>query len=292
MKTLQFDYYMQIDYSVDIEKCNFTIKCIPKNNARQQIKDMAIDLYPETTYSEGVDGLRNQQIYGYNEMPHHTFFFHLSGTAFTGLSDYEEEENTDLDMVFAHPYGRNKAGETIREYYQKLMEKIPYLVVEGDGKTQAGVRHQNQKNGMNEPLHLAGICQLDLAMWMMHEFHKDFTYQPGSTNIHTTAEEAFAQGCGVCQDYAHIFTALMHLAGIPARYVTGLLIGEGASHAWVEILENGRWYGLDPTNDVEVSEDHIKLAVGRDAHDCMINRGIMHGGADQTQTIRVSVKEI
>ncbi|MDD7434847.1 MAG: transglutaminase family protein [Lachnospiraceae bacterium] len=40
----------------------------------------------------------------------------------------------------------------------------------------------------------------------------------------------------VCQDYAHIFIVLLRLAGVPARYVCGLLAGEGASHAWVESL--------------------------------------------------------
>lgn len=66
-------------------------------------------------------------------------------------------------------------------------------------------------------------------------------------------------GQGVCQDYAHIFLALLNLAGIPARYVTGLLIGEGASHAWVEVLHHGAWYGLDPTNDAPVLTDYINM---------------------------------
>lgn len=41
-----------------------------------------------------------------------------------------------------------------------------------------------------------------------------------------------------------------------------------------------------------VLTDHIKIGVGRDAKDCMINRGIMHGGGLHTQKINVSVKEI
>ena len=126
----------------------------------------------------------------------------------------------------------------------------------------------------------------------MHALHRDFQYQPCTTDVDTTAEDAFIQGYGVCQDYAHIYIALMHLAGIPARYVTGLIVGEGASHAWVEILWKDRWYGLDPTNDLVVKDDHIKIGIGRDAKDCMINRGIMHGNCLQTQRIKVSVKDI
>ena len=35
-----------------------------------------------------------------------------------------------------------------------------------------------------------------------------------------------------------------------------------------------------------------KIGTGRDAGDCLINRGIMHGGGTQTQEIRVSVTEM
>ena len=108
----------------------------------------------------------------------------------------------------------------------------------------------------------------------------------------TTAEQAWQIGAGVCQDYAHILIALCQMEGIPARYVTGMLIGEGASHAWVEVFAGDRWYPLDPTNDCTVTDSHIKIGTGRDAGDCLINRGIMHGGGTQTQEIRVSVTEM
>lgn len=252
---------MEIEYSVDVARCNFTIKCIPKDTMRQKIEGTLIDLLPETSYCTGVDGLRNIQIYGVNEKPHTSFRFRIEGNACTGLSDCEEMADEDIAMVFGHPHGLNRAGEKIRAYYEKKKPKAesgPY----------------------------------ETAMELMHDLHRDFAYQAGSTTIETTAEEAFAQGHGVCQDYAHIFIALLHLAGIPARYVTGLIIGEGASHAWVEILQDGRWYGLDPTNDVVVTEDHIKIGIGRDAKDCMINRGIMHGGGLHTQRVKVHVTEI
>ena len=81
------------------------------------------------------------------------------------------------------------------------------------------------------------------------------------------------------------------MVGIPARYVTGMLIGEGASHAWVEVLAGEHWYPLDPTNNCVVTDSHIKIGTGRDAGDCLINRGIMHGGGTQTQDVRVCVTE-
>ena len=38
-------------------------------------------------------------------------------------------------------------------------------------------------------------------------------------------------------------------------------------------------------------EDYIKIGIGRDAKDCMINRGIMHGGGLHTQKVTVQVRE-
>lgn len=260
MKNLHFDYEMQIDYSVAVARCNYTIKCFPKNTMRQKVMGQQITLDPVTKYSWGTDGLRNQQIYGLNEEEHKTFRFRIEGNVQTGLSEYEEPEEEDIAMIFRHPHGLNRAGEKIKEYF-----------------------------GRQE---LEGKNTREIAEALMHCLHRDFQYKPCTTDVQTSAEEAFAQGTGVCQDYAHIFIALLHLAGISARYVTGLIVGEGASHAWVEILDDGKWYGFDPTNDTAVGDEHIKIGIGRDAKDCMINRGIMHGGGLHTQTIRVQVKEV
>ena len=269
MNKLHFDYCMQLDYAVEVSKCNYTIKCIPQNNARQTIERMKIELYPDTPYHEGVDGLRNRQIYGANDEPHLSFTFRITGEVLAGNADYEERADEDIAMIFSHPHGLNIAGEDIRKYYEKIRKEIG-AIIRLDRDTQAD--------------------NLLLAKVIMHYLHNDFHYQTNSTNVNTSAEEAFALGHGVCQDYAHIFIALLHLVKIPARYVTGLIVGEGASHAWVEVLHNGKWYGLDPTNDVAVSDEHIKIGIGRDAHDCMINRGIMHGGGCHKQTVHANVE--
>lgn len=261
MKKLHFTYEMQIKYSVEVSKCNFTIKCIPKDTLRQKIEDYKIELFPSAGYCTGVDGLHNIQIYGVNEQPHTLFIFKIEGDVITGLSDYEEKVDDDIAMIFTHPHGLNRPGEAIKSFFEK-----------------------------NRPAE--DLSDYEKSVELMNSLYKQFHYVPFSTNVDTKAEEAFVQGHGVCQDYSHIFIALLHLAGIPARYVTGLIVGEGASHAWVEVLCNGLWYGLDPTNNTAVSDEHIKIGVGRDAKDCMINRGIMHGGGLHTQYIKVSVKEI
>lgn len=272
MKKLHFEYYMQIDYSMVVTRCNFTIKCIPKDTARQKMGTMDIEIAPAIRYDEGVDGLKNKKIYGIDEEPHTRFTFRIQGEAVAGTADYEEMGDEDLDMIFKIPHGMNVPGEKILRFFEEHgnQEKLRAISQKADDEK----------------------AYLEYVEEMMHELHRYMVYTPGSTHVRTTAEEALTQGCGVCQDYAHIFIALMHLAKLPARYVTGLIVGEGASHAWVEVLINGRWYGFDPTNDVCVKDEHIKIGVGRDAHDCMINRGIMHGGGTHTQLVQVSVTAV
>lgn len=70
------------------------------------------------------------------------------------------------------------------------------------------------------------------------------------------------------------------------------LIGDNATHAWVEIMVPGiGWIGLDPTNNVEVLENHIILCKGRDYTDVSPLQGVYHGGK-HTLEVRVEVTKL
>ncbi|MEA2584588.1 MAG: hypothetical protein QOF33_2673 [Thermomicrobiales bacterium] len=104
--------------------------------------------------------------------------------------------------------------------------------------------------------------------------HAEMRYRHGATGVRTTAAEAFAERCGVCQDYAHVMLALCRLRGLPARYVSGHLLGEGGTHAWVEVLladpdHPGRFVArpFDPTHGTEPGLNYVTVAVGRDYGD-------------------------
>jgi transglutaminase-like putative cysteine protease len=111
-------------------------------------------------------------------------------------------------------------------------------------------------------------------------------YQPGATDVGTSATEALHQGEGVCQDFAHLTLALLRALGIPARYVSGYLhpnadagVGErvtGQSHAWIDWW-SGDWLGWDPTHGVPVGERHVVVGRGRDYADVPPVRGLYHG---------------
>jgi transglutaminase-like putative cysteine protease len=104
--------------------------------------------------------------------------------------------------------------------------------------------------------------------------YQSMTYKGGVTAVHTTAAEALAQGFGVCQDYAHIMLAVCRSAELPARYVSGHLVGQGGTHAWVEVvLPVGDGSGdaiawtFDPTHASRGGLDYVTIAVGADYSD-------------------------
>lgn len=258
---MHFAYHMENNYEETVSRCHFTIKCTPREDERQRLLGMQISLQPDTAYSWGEDSFGNRQIYGCATQPHNQFVFDIAGDVEIMQTDYVERARAERTGMFRVPYGKCVPGKGLLEYYDSLA----------------------LSSGNNE----AERCEL-----LMHRVHRDFAYAPSATRVHTTAEEAWKLGKGVCQDYAHIYITLLRLAGIPARYVCGLIVGEGASHAWVEALCGGRWVAFDPTNDCAVLDRHIKLGDGRDASDCAINRGIMWGGGAQSQKISVMVEQI
>jgi transglutaminase-like putative cysteine protease len=127
-----------------------------------------------------------------------------------------------------------------------------------------------------------------------------FEYVRTSTAVNSPIEASLATRQGVCQDFAHIMTAVVRTAGIPCRYVSGYLYQgpehhdrsfDGATHAWVEALLPGLgWVGFDPTNDLLAGERHIRTAVGRDYADVPPTLGTMKGRAETELQVRVRVR--
>jgi transglutaminase-like putative cysteine protease len=97
------------------------------------------------------------------------------------------------------------------------------------------------------------------------------SYEYGITTVTTTAAEALAAGRGVCQDFAHVMLALCHLLRLPARYVSGHLLGQGGTHAWVEVIVPGAGHAeaiaFDPCHGRRTDGGYVTVATGRDYSD-------------------------
>jgi transglutaminase-like putative cysteine protease len=137
----------------------------------------------------------------------------------------------------------------------------------------------------------------ELILSMMKQIKEEIAYVKGSTEVKTTAAQAFALGEGVCQDQTHVLLACCREIGIPARYVSGYLFTDDArqmeSHAWADVwLEGLGWQSFDVLNQCKTNGKHVRLAVGLDYREASPVSGMRVGGGDEAMKVSVQVEQI
>lgn len=271
---------MDIIFSEPVWNHTYTLKCIPKDTANQRITECNIDISPENPVHQGKDSFGNAMLYGNVAGQHRIFRVDVTGEAVTGiLNDGYIQEDMDL-AVYKYQTPLTRPGENLL----KLLECCRA------GELAPLARNMEEKNS-GEDNSSESVAVREKVCNYMHAVYESMQYEKGLTDIDTTAEAALTLGKGVCQDFAHILLSLCREDKIPARYVVGMFLGEGESHAWVEIFDGEMWVGFDPTNNRQVEDTYIKISHGRDYRDCSINRGVFTGQAQQKQRILVEVTE-
>ncbi len=255
MKRFFYNYQTITHFSEPVGGHYFLLRCMPCVNTCQQTGKRELFVHPAGSIIYGADAWKNPIQYGSRMEPHDSFVFVSSGEV--RLTPYCIPEDTTADVF----------------------------------------RVQSHLTALSVPMRtfLAGTEEgtvLQRALCLSQKIHAYMRYVPGKTRTETTAADAFALQEGVCQDYAHILISLCRASGIPARYANGFIAGIGATHAWVEVLDGGKWRGIDPTHNCLIEYGYIKVAHGRDAMDCPVNRGVFTGMAIQQTEIRVIVEEI
>lgn len=100
-----------------------------------------------------------------------------------------------------------------------------------------------------------------LSSWVHNHMKYDKSYFGRVLN----SVQIFEEMTGVCEEYSHLLLAMLRSVGIPSRYVTGFVYGQGGwdPHAWVEVYfpEQDVWLPFDPTYDENgyVDASHIKF---------------------------------
>ena len=125
------------------------------------------------------------------------------------------------------------------------------------------------------------------------------SYQKDSTNVTTTALQAFEAGAGVCQDQAHVMVAICRSLGIPARYVSGYFYAANepdlASHAWADVcldVASRRWVSIDVTHSCLIDQRHVRLAMGTDYNACPPIKGVRQGGGKESMTVTITIEPV
>jgi transglutaminase-like putative cysteine protease len=237
---------------------------------------------------EGADDVRMlSQVDRFGNVVHHV----------TSPSVREAVEFTAEFTVERHAAGeplRLPYDEGVGQYLNRTALTAPDARLRADARALSEEIHATPASELAAEVLPGGTGALDAAgirQWAAAQCGglwaaRAITYQFGATGVQTPAAMALHLGRGVCQDYAHIALAMLRELGVPARYVSGHLLGEGAPHAWIESLlpdpdEPGalRVVPYDATHRVVPGLNYITVAVGRDYADVAPTSGTFQGAS-------------
>ncbi|PYF04677.1 transglutaminase family protein [Ureibacillus chungkukjangi] len=269
-------------YDTPVEQSLNTVRLKPRNNECQRLLSYHLKISPNSMTKDYIDIWKNSTSSFYIPEKHEELSIISSSIVSVQRSPYlyQIEYSKEMMEIFHSPL--------FQDHYRPYLTTTNYTRLE--------------KRQLEEILKTIGepINPIRFSCDLMTYLYMNLNYDQMATNVNTTAAEAFAIKAGVCQDFTHIMLGVLRHFNIPARYISGYLyvgeddklVGNTATHAWVELMLPGiGWIGLDPTNNVEVLDNHIIMCVGRDYQDVSPVEGVYHGGA-HTLNVKVTVRKL
>ena len=279
-------------YASPVAHARHVLRQVPINRDGQRVHVAAVQIDPEPQHRrEGQDFFGNRLTWIDVEAPHPSLTVKL--TARVGV-----------DPLIAPDPLATPAWETIREDAFAISDIGPASPAHFVFRSRM-VSLDPEIRDYAQQSFASGRAILDGAIELMGRLNADITYEIGATTVTTTPPMSFALRRGVCQDFAHIMISGLRSIGLPAGYVSGYLRsapradtsrlqGADAMHAWVLVWcgPQAGWIGLDPTNAMLASDEHVVLALGRDYADVAPMDGVVVGSGGQRIEVGVSVTPV
>jgi transglutaminase-like putative cysteine protease len=264
------------------------LRLVPIARERQRVTAAALDIDPAPVRRrEGRDFFENRTTTIEIDAPHNTLIVKLAA-------------RITVEPVAAADFDATPPWESVREMTIASHDLGPHSPVHFIYPSRLISLDPEIRDYVGESFP-AGRPILAGAVDVMKRIKADFTYELGATTVTTAPSMSFALRRGVCQDFAHIMISGLRGLGLPAAYVSGYLRtvprsgaarleGADAMHAWVMVwCGDAGWWGLDPTNALIASDDHVVLAIGRDYADAAPIGGVMLGSGAQRLNTAVDV---
>ena len=275
-------YHAQNTYQNDVSEAFWQFCILPEENGTQKLVEYNFNNSLQIPYEISVNGFGFEVIRVNPKTPFKEITFDARFT---------------LQKVEVNPFDFTLNNELARDY--DTINSLEFQV--------------NHEPFLRETKHTRlplGSCSLftfdaarsifhnlqDLNQWVYHNIN----YKTGVTNVDTDLKEILNKKHGVCQDFAHLFCAFARENGVPVRYVSGYLhqgigfFGDSQMHAWVEaFVPNVGWVGFDPTNNILVNHNHIKVAHGKDYKDSPPIKGVVytHGNHETKHQVQVITQQ-
>ena len=273
---LEIQHETRFEYSEAAIESVTELRMEPVSDANQSCHSYHLAVTPAAEVFHYGDGFGNR-VHHFNLLPPYTTVRILSAS-----------------VVETHPASRELAASRATFPYDAVglpIEVLDFLHFRGS------VRPTPLLAPLLEMLRpRPGRPLAELVFAVAHHVHDHFEYARNATLATSPVEEVLRKAKGVCQDFAHLMIAVLRSFGVPTRYVSGYIHRpnkESQSHAWCEVwLADLGWIGVDPTNDRQIDERFVKVAVGRDFTDVPPNKGVRRTQGREAISVRVETREL
>ena len=263
---LNVNYTTTYRYAVPPRKIIQLLRVTPASFIGQAVLDWRIDVDCDAQLREGRDGYGNISHRLYIDRPIH----HLAVTV---------------------------AGQVLTEDKAGIVQGLPHdLPPPVFLRTTALTGSGPAIDRLAEWLQAGEEPALDKLHRLAARLHDEMRFDAEATGVETAAEQAAAEGHGVCQDFTHIFIGVARRLGIPARYVSGHLYrrdgahAQEAGHAWAEgWVEDLGWVAFDAVNGICADDAYVRVACGLDYRDAAPVAGVHAGGGGEEMRVEVRV---
>ncbi len=273
---LRISHETRLTYSAPVSETVFEVRMAPPSNEDQTSMGYNLRISPQAPVTSYRDGFGNR-VDLFN-VPTHYRELAIQATSYV-----RTHRRNGLERLANIDWPENGAGmDTIEAiefmHLSPLVDKSPAMTAL-----------------LSEIPPPAG-SMLTIVRGILAAVRSRLKFERKVTSVNTPVSEALELGCGVCQDFAHLFLGACRGIGLPARYVSGYVhqTGEIATHAWCQIWAGPKvgWVDIDPTRDDFVGDGHVLTAVGRDYSDVPPNRGLWKGRAEESMAVVVNVEAI
>lgn len=264
---IQLDYQLELQYQAR-SRSDFVLNICPARTRSQRVLNESFSVEgatPSYTFTEPATANRINRLYSEG-----------------GLVTIRYRSTVEMDHVLVDPATVDERA--MRSMPSEVLQYVsPSRYCQSDKmRDMAVAMFGNAAPGYER---VASICD-----WVTQHVR----FKPSASNLTACAMETFVSRVGVCRDYAHLMISICRALNIPARYVTSVDYGVGASHgpadfhACVEVFMGYRWYLFDPSGLSEVL-GLIRIGTGCDAADTSIANVF---GSVQSMRPKVSIKRL
>jgi transglutaminase-like putative cysteine protease len=276
-------------YAAPVAQARHVLRLTPVSRDGERVHVAALQIVPEPAHRrEGQDFFGNRLTWIEISEPHQTLTIKLSArVAVDAVAEPAPDTTPAWEAVREEAFATSDIGPLSPAHFL-----FPSRMVSLDPEIRDYVRQSFSPQR----------AVLDAAIELIGRLKSDIVYEIGATTVTTTPPMSFALRRGVCQDFAQIMISGLRGIGLPAAYVSGYLRsaprtdatrlqGADAMHAWVLLWCGSAtgWIGLDPTNGIPESDEHVTLAIGRDYTDVAPMDGVILGSGGQHIDVSVAV---